>query len=322
MTTSVLIAIGGNALIKEGETASIDLQQQRSEQIAEQIAALVADGFRVILSHGNGPQVGYIVRRGELVEGVASREDLPPLPLWLAVADSQGGIGHLLSIAIDNALAARGIPAQAVCILTHTVVDRDDDAFQSPSKPIGSVLNDSQAERRRAEGFDLVETSGGHRRVVPSPNPIKILESSLIETLCTTGSVVVAGGGGGIPVAHGPQGWESVDAVVDKDSTSALIAAETGVETLVLVTGVDQVFVGFGTPEQKGLSEVGVDDMARYLAEGEFPAGSMGPKVEAALRFLDTGGQRAVITSIDNILSALQGAGGTRITPQSVKEDT
>ena len=314
MKGSVLVAIGGNALVLDGEPGSVPLQLERAAQFAEQVADLVADGWRVLVSHGNGPQVGFILRRGELVAPDADFEGLPDLPLWLAVADSQGGIGHILTMALDTALERRGLDERAVTVLTHSEVDPQDPAFSSPSKPIGSQLTgDTARARASAEGWTVVETSpGAFRRVVASPPPLRIVEAEQIRAL-TPHAVVVAAGGGGIPVARTATGWHGVDAVVDKDRASALLAATAGVDTLVLVTGVDHVYVGWGTPDQRSLDEVDAAELRAHLEAGEFPAGSMGPKVESALQFVEDGGKRAVITSLPRLRDALAGDSGTHV---------
>jgi carbamate kinase len=315
MSRTALVAIGGNALVLDGEPGSISRQQERAATFAEQVADLIADDWQVLVTHGNGPQVGFILRRGELVAAEAEIEGLPELPLWLAVADSQGGIGHILAVAIDSALARRGLSTRAVAVLTHAEVARDDPAFAAPTKPIGSQLTAAVAQGVAARGWTVAETAAGvFRRVVPSPRPRRIVEADQIRALLGTGAVVVAAGGGGIPVLREDGGWRSVDAVIDKDRASAVLAAIAGVDTLVLVTGVDQVYVGFGTPDQRALADVRPDEARGYLEAGEFPAGSMGPKIESALEFLADGGRRAVITSLPRLRDALAGRAGTSIT--------
>jgi carbamate kinase len=314
---TALVAIGGNALVLDGEPGSVPLQQERAAAFADQVADLVADGWTVLVSHGNGPQVGFILRRSELVAPEAGIEGLPDLPLWLAVADSQGGIGHLLAVAIDTALEHRGLTTRAVGVLTHAEIDPADPAFSAPAKPIGSAMTAEVARLRTSqEGWSVNETSPGtFRRVVASPHPQRILEADQLRGLATLGAVVIAAGGGGIPVIRTSQGWQSVDAVIDKDRASAVLAATVDVDTLVLVTGVDQVFVGFGTPSQRALSQVSATELRGHLEAGEFPPGSMGPKVESALQFLSDGGHRAVITSLPRLREALAGEAGTHITP-------
>jgi carbamate kinase len=311
----VLIAIGGNALVHEGESGLLCRQQERSAAFARQIVELVEAGWRVLVTHGNGPQVGFILRRGELVAPDATVEGLPELPLWLAVADSQGGIGHLLCLAIDDALVAHDRPERAVAVLTHVEVDPGDPAFGHPTKPIGGLLTADSARRRVAEeGWSVVETGPGvFRRVVPSPAPTAILEAAQVRTLTDSGAVVIAAGGGGIPLVSRDGQWTAVDAVVDKDRSSALLAAQTGVDTMVLVTAVDEVCVDFGQPSERPLRTVSADEMRAHLAAGQFPAGSMGPKVESALRFVEAGGHRSIITSLERLPDALVDKAGTHI---------
>jgi carbamate kinase len=313
--SAVLIAIGGNALVLDGEPGSVERQLERAATFAETVAQLVADGWTVVVTHGNGPQVGFILRRGELVAPDATVEGLPDLPLWLAVADSQGGIGHMLAVALDTALERRGLSSRAVAVLTHAEVAVDDPAFRNPTKPIGGQLSPAVARMRVAqEGWSVTEVEAGvFRRVVPSPAPRTIIEAAPIRTLVGSGAVVIAAGGGGIPVVRDGTSLHPVDAVIDKDRASALLAAEIELETLVLVTGVDQVYVDFNTPAQRALSRVGTSEMRKHLADGQFPPGSMGPKVDSAISFVESGGHSAVITSLPGLRAALAGTGGTHI---------
>lgn len=322
MKHTVLVAIGGNALVLDGEPGSVARQLERSLEFGRLVADLVAEGWRVLVTHGNGPQVGYILRRGELVAAEAISEGLPELPLWLAVADSQGGIGHMLTLAIDQALAERGIDRCAVALLTHCEVDGDDPAFHQPTKPIGSAMTPEIAHRRVAEeGWTVRETQpGSFRRVVPSPRPHRIVEATEIRALLHRGAVVVAAGGGGIPVSRAAGEWRSLDAVIDKDRASVLLAASVGVGTVILVTGVDEVYAGYGTPEQRALRNTSPEELRALLAAGEFPAGSMGPKVESALEFIDGGGLHAVITSLPRLREALHGTAGTHLFPPGHQE--
>jgi carbamate kinase len=316
MARTALIAIGGNALVLDGEPGSIPRQQERAAEFAEQCVDLVSTGWTVVVSHGNGPQVGFILRRGELVASHRSIEGLPELPLWLAVADSQGGIGHIIAMAIDNELSRRGLPTRAAVLITHAEVDPGDPEFAAPTKPIGSRMTADVAHRRASEeNWTVRETSPGvFRRVVPSPRPNVILEVDHVLALIASGAVVVAAGGGGIPVVRTENGWRSIDAVIDKDRASAVLAATAHVEVLVLVTGVDEVSVGFGTPAQRPLRDISADEARQHLEAGEFPAGSMGPKIDAALQFLHGGGREAVITSLARLKEALAGEAGTHIT--------
>ncbi|HTI30015.1 MAG TPA: carbamate kinase [Methylomirabilota bacterium] len=312
MERSAVIAIGGNALILDGQKGSIAEQFANATETASHIAALVADGWRVVVTHGNGPQVGFILLRSELT---GESSGIPRLSLDMSVADSQGGIGHILGNALLNELGRRGLRDSVACILTHVVVDPADPAFGDPTKPIGPAYSAAEADaKRRDEGWAMVEDSGrGYRRIVPSPHPLRIVEAEQIKTLVSSGFVVIAAGGGGIPVVEATQGYEGVEAVIDKDLASALLASSLGIPLLVLSTGVERVAIHFRQPDQRFLDRLSVSEARRYLAEGEFPKGSMGPKVEAAITFLERGGSEVLITSPANLEQAFAGTSGTRI---------
>ena len=307
-----VVAIGGNALILDGQRGTIAEQYDNAIEMARHIATLVADGWGIVLTHGNGPQVGFILLRSELVGDSAP---VPALSLEMSSADSQGGIGHILAMALLNELAARGLPDRVAYVLTHTVVDRADPAFTDPSKPIGPFYDaDQAATKERTSGWRMIEDSGrGYRRVVPSPKPLRIVESAQIRALVDAGFVVVAVGGGGIPVVETPRGYEGVEAVIDKDRASALLASSLAVPLLVLSTGVEQVAWHFRQPDQRLLSSITAEEALRYLAEGEFPKGSMGPKIEAAIGFLENGGQEVLITTPPALARAISGETGTRV---------
>ncbi len=315
MDRRAVVAIGGNALIRDGQQGTIAEQYDNASETARHIAALVAEGWGVVVTHGNGPQVGFILLRSELVPADAP---IPKLSLEMSVADSQGGIGHILSQALLNELADRGLPDRVVCVLTHVVVDKDDPAFTSPTKPIGPSYTAEQADEKMArQGWVMVEDSGrGYRRVVASPEPIRIVEGAQIRTLVDAGHVVIAVGGGGVAVVEtAPGRYAGVEAVIDKDRASALLAASLEVPLLVLSTGVEQVAVHFRQPDERWLDRITVTEAAGYLADGEFPRGSMGPKVEAAIRFLERGGKEVLITSPASLEKAIAGDTGTRIVP-------
>ena len=305
----VLIAIGGNSLLRAGEPATVAAERAHVADVARAIACIVADGWRVIVTHGNGPQVG-----AELLRSERATDEAYPLPLDVCVACTQGEIGFLLQQALGAALAAEQIRRPAVTLLTQVVVSAGDPAFSRPTKPIGPYYDAAAAAIRRAAGWALVEVPGrGFRRVVPSPEPLRIVEEGAIRSLVDTGAVVIALGGGGIPVMPTREGLKGVEAVIDKDLASALLASGLGVDRFVIATDVDRISVGFGTPGARPLDTVDADELRELAAQGHFPAGSMGPKVEAALRFVEGGGDEAIVTSHEGLVAALDGRAGTHI---------
>ncbi len=313
-----VIAIGGNALILDGQRGTIDEQYENARETSQHIAALVATGWGVVVTHGNGPQVGFILLRSELVPEDAP---VPRLSLEMSVADSQGGIGHILGQALLNELAARGLPDRVVCVLTHVVVDANDPAFSSPTKPIGPFYSKEEADDRSVRnGWTMIEDSGrGYRRVVASPDPLRIVESDQIRSLVAAGFVVIAVGGGGVAVVETSRGhYRGVEAVIDKDRASALLAASLEIPLLILSTGVEKVAIHFRQPDERWLDALSVGEARLYLEAGEFPRGSMGPKVEAAIRFLEHGGQEVLITTPPALERAIAGETGTRILPDPV----
>jgi carbamate kinase len=311
---TAVVAVGGNALLEGGGPATIAEQFAAARRLAPQLCRLVADGWRIVLTHGNGPQVGFIMRRSDLVADI--EPGLPQLALDMAVADSQGSIGYILGSTLQGELRAAGLAPQVVAMLTHTVVDAADPAFGAPTKPIGSFYDEAVARRLAdANGWTVAEDSGrGFRRLVPSPRPVRIVEQDAIETLVDAGFLVVAAGGGGIPVVEHADGrLEGVEAVIDKDFASAALARSVGANLLCITTGVDQVAINFGRPDQRALDVIDADEARRHLADGQFPTGSMGPKIEAALGFLAAGGDEVLITSPDRLAEALEGGTGTRV---------
>lgn len=309
----VVVAVGGNALIEEGQRGTIAEQAENARRTARHIAALVADGRRVVVTHGNGPQVGFILLRSELMTQDAP---VPALSLEMCVADSQGGIGHLLASGLTNELALLGMPDRVTYVLTHTVVDAADPAFDTPSKPIGPHYSKNEADaREREHGWTMVEDAGrGYRRVVASPRPRRIVQAPQVRALLQAGYVVIAAGGGGIPVVETQPGvYHGVDAVIDKDFASAELAVALGIPTLVVSTGVEQVALNFGTPQQRFVDQLTIAEARRELDAGQFPPGSMGPKVQAAIEFLERGGREALITSPRSLERALASGTGTRI---------
>jgi len=317
MDHRAVIAIGGNALILDGQRGTIAEQRENASETARHIADLVAAGWGVVVTHGNGPQVGFILLRSELVPEDAP---VPKLSLEMSVADSQGGIGHILGEALLNELAERGFPDRVACVLTHVVVDPTDPAFERPTKPIGPFYSREEAETKAArDGWTIVEDSGrGYRRVVASPDPIRIVELAQIRALVDAGYVVLAVGGGGIAVVElAPGRYRGVEAVIDKDRASALLAASLEVPLLILSTGVERVAVHFRQPDERWVDRMTRSQAVAYQAAGEFPKGSMGPKVEAAIRFLDRGGAEVLITTPAALGRAIEGQTGTRIVPDN-----
>ena len=266
--------------------------------------------------------MGFILLRSELVGDSAP---VPALSLEMSSADSQGGIGHILTMALLNELAARGFPDRVAYVLTHTVVDPDDPAFGAPTKPIGPFYTEAQAAtRRKQNAWQMIEDSGrGYRRIVPSPRPLRIVESDQIRTLVDAGHVVIAVGGGGIPVVEtSPGRYTGVEAVIDKDRASALLASSLGIPLLVLSTGVERVAVHFRKPDERFIDRMTASEAEAFLADGEFPKGSMGPKVEAAITFLRNAGEEVLITTPSALEMAIAGRTGTRIVPDPVPAPT
>jgi carbamate kinase len=308
-----VVAVGGNSLIKNSDHTSLFDQNEASVESMEHVAAMIAEGWNVVVTHGNGPQVGFLLRRSELAAG-----ELHTVPLDVLGADTQGAIGYMFSCALHNQFKKLGLDEQAVSIVTQTVVECDDPAFRSPSKPIGSFLTEEQARRHEAEdGWSVVEDSGrGWRRVVPSPAPVRIVELDAIRDLINGGYTVVAAGGGGIPVIETVEGaFHGVEAVIDKDLGSALLANQLKADLLLISTVVDGVAINFNTPQETWLREITADQAHEYLEAGHFGEGSMGPKIGAAISYLANGGKKVIVTSPGKIVAALRGEAGTSIVP-------
>jgi carbamate kinase len=308
-----VVAIGGNSLIKDAKHETVMDQYLAAQETSRHILAMIKEGWNVVVTHGNGPQVGFILRRSEL-----AAHELHEVPLDVCGADSQGAIGYALQQNLHNVFRQAGLHREVATIVCQTEVAADDPAFRNPSKPIGSFMDAEQAQRRREQGWNLIEDSNrGWRRVVASPVPLRIVELPVIRPLVDAGVVVIAAGGGGIPVVAGPDGdLTGVAAVIDKDLASALLANALGADLLLISTAVDRVALSFGTPEQRWLDHLTLPEAKHYLgAGGHFARGSMGPKIQAVVNYLERGGTEAIITNPESIGSALQGAAGTRITP-------
>jgi carbamate kinase len=306
------IAIGGNSLRRTHERGTFEEQQAHARETCRGIAAILRQGYRVVLTHGNGPQVGDALLRSELARDVA-----PVQHLDVCDAETEGAIGYLLQQTLDNTLQDSGLPQKVVSIITQVIVDEKDPAFLKPDKPIGPFYRKEEATQRQERlGWKMVEDSGrGWRRVVASPHPQRIYEIEAIRACLNAGLVVIAAGGGGIPVVRRAGQLLGSEAVIDKDRCSALLATELGAELLVFSTGITHVYLHYGKEDEKPLFHVTWDEAQTYLKQGEFAAGSMGPKVEAALRFLEAGGKRAVITAPEFMASAVRGGAGTEILP-------
>jgi carbamate kinase len=308
-----VVAIGGNSLIKDRMHQTVRDQYVAARETCRHIVAMIGQGWDVAVAHGNGPQVGFILRRSEL-----AAHELHELPLDVCGADSQGAIGYALQQNLHNELRRQGLAKQAVTVVTQVEVAADDPAFRHPSKPIGSFMDEEQAKlRRERDGWDLVEDANrGWRRVVSSPAPLRIVELEAVKRLIEAGMVVITVGGGGIPVVAGEQGdLEGVAAVIDKDLASSLLATKLGAELLVISTAVERVALDFGRPGQRWIDHLTLDQAKGYLAEGvHFAAGSMAPKVEAIVGYLERGGTEALVTNPENVERALAGETGTRFT--------
>jgi carbamate kinase len=309
----LVIALGGNAISVPGEQGTIEEQFEHTRQTAVFLADAILTGYQPIITHGNGPQVGNILRRVEL-----AKHELYTIPLEVCVADTQAGMGYMIGQCLMNELAERGKNCHVTTIVTNVRVDKDDPAFLKPSKPIGPKLEKSVAEKQRdAEGWKIKEMpDGSYRRIVSSPRPMEIMELSTIRNLADDGELVICCGGGGIPVCRDEQGkFSGSAAVIDKDLTTALLARELGVSTMIILTGVERVCLNFGKPEEKQLSEISLSEAQEYLAAGHFGSGSMGPKVEAAVDFVANSqapNAVAYIGHLEKLGDVLAGTSGTK----------
>ncbi len=309
-----VIAIGGNSLIKDSKHQSVEDQYEAAHETCLHIADMIEAGYEVVIGHGNGPQVGFILRRSEIA---AKAEGMHEIPLDVCGADSQGAIGYALQQNLQNELCRRGINKPVATVVTQVLVDRNDPAFKNPTKPIGGFMDEAEGKRRQKEmGWTVVEDAGrGWRRVVASPLPQEIIEIDAIKALIAAGVIVICTGGGGIPVIRNEAGnLEGIAAVIDKDFGSSLLATNVGAELFVISTAVEKAALNFGKPDQKWLDKITLAEAKKYLAEGtHFAKGSMAPKIQAIIRFLEGGGKEAIITNPENIGRALKGETGTLI---------
>ncbi len=306
----ITIALGGNALLQAGQEGTFEQQAQNARTALSQLVEMMKE-HHIVLTHGNGPQVGKLHLQNEL-----AREKTPPMPFDVCGAMTQGQIGYLLQQQLQNELLRHGIKRQVVTLITQTVVDPEDEAFKNPTKPIGSFYSAEEAKKFMAEKNEVwIEDSGrGWRKVVPSPEPRSIVEEEIIKDLVDK-YIVIASGGGGIPVVLENGVYRGVEAVIDKDLAAQLLARAVGSEVLMILTDVSHVAINYGKPDQKQIGTVTTTELRRYHAEGHFASGSMGPKVRAAISFVENGGKRAIITSLERALAALNGKEGTQVIP-------
>ena len=308
---TIVVALGGNAIIEEGTEGTVDEQFANTRKSMDAIVGMIRAGHRVVLSHGNGPQAGVHLIRNE-----AASSQVAPSTLNLIVADTQGSMGYMIAQCLSNALHLAGVQKDVVTIVTQVEVDPDDPQMQNPTKYVGPFYKADQVEKLRGRGWLIKEDPGrGFRRVVASPQPLDVIEKGTIKDLIDDGKVVIAVGGGGVPVKRAPDGTLSgVDAVIDKDRASALLANLIGADDLLILTGVDRVAVNYRKPNEQCFDRMTVAECSKYLTEGQFPRGSMGPKIEAACDFIKRGGERVIITSMANATAAIEGKAGTVIT--------
>ena len=307
----IVIALGGNAVLKRGQRGSFDEQYQNVKTTVGNIADLVVAGYKVVLTHGNGPQVGATLLRHE-----AAKSIVPPFPLDSCGAETQGSMGYMIQQALRNELKSRGIDKYVVTVITRVIVDKHDPAFQNPSKPIGPFYSKDEADQILRQRPDLVvkEDAGrGYRRVIPSPDPKIIAERFAIRALVDSGFVVVACGGGGIPIIEEGTQAAGVEAVIDKDLAAQRLATLIGAHILIILTDVAGAYINYGTAQQEMITEITSGKLKNYLRDGQFKEGSMSPKVEAAIRFVESGGERAIIAELGSLLEALNGKTGTHV---------
>ena len=309
----VVVALGGNAITQPDEEGGIHEQFANTRNSLEGVLELIRQGKRVLITHGNGPQVGnYLIRVEE------ASHIVPTLPLGIIVADTQGGMGYMIEQCLQNLLHDHGIRKETACLVTQVLVDKHDPSLKNPTKFVGPFYHDAAKveELRRSRGWIMKKDPGrGWRRVVPSPQPLEIVEKNIIRRLVDSDVVLICAGGGGIPVYMEDNGWlEGIDAVIDKDRASAVLARDVGARELMIFTGVEKVALNFAKPTERQLDTMTVSEARQYLAEGHFPEGSMGPKIEAAIDFLESGGERVMITSIEKSVEAVMGKTGTVIT--------
>jgi len=309
---TAVVALGGNAITRQEEEDTIPNQFRNTTQSLSGVVELIKDGYNLAITHGNGPQVGNVIYRVELARGKA-----PYLPIQICVADTEGGMGYMVEQCLRNKLKQENINREVVTVVTQVIVNKDDPSIRAPSKFIGQFYTKEEAERFKNERGWIVkkDSNRGFRRVVPSPIPLEIVEKGSIKVLVENGVIVIAAGGGGVPVyKKEDRTLAGLDGVIDKDRASSVLARDIGAELLLILTQVEKVALNYGTPQQKYLDKMNIEEAKRYLKEGHFPEGSMGPKIESAIQFLESGGKEVIITSIPKAYDSVKRKAGTRIT--------
>ncbi len=310
MKKLAVVAIGGNAVNRPGEEATAENMMKNLAETARFLVSML-DDYDIVITHGNGPQVGNLLVQQELAKHV-----IPPFPIDVNDAQTQGSLGYMIALTLGNELRKRNIQRDIAAVVTQIIVDKNDPGFQKPSKPVGPFYSKEEAEKLQQEkGWIMKEDAGrGWRRVVPSPIPLDIVEKNVIKTLVEKDMIVIAAGGGGIPVIQENGTLKGVEAVIDKDRASALLAKEIDADILIILTGVEKVYINYNKPDQKAIDHLTVEEAKKYLAEGQFPSGSMGPKIEAAIDFVTSTGRECLITDMAVLDKALKGLTGTKIT--------
>ena len=313
MKKRAVIALGGNALLKDGQKGTIYEQFANTRQLSKSISEMIKQGWEIVITHGNGPQVGAILLQNEIAKNIT-----PPMPLGICVAESEGFIGYMIQQCLLNSLQKEKIEKSVIALITQVIVDEDDPSLKNPTKPIGPYYSEQEAKQLIKEGNQMVKLQKGWRIVVPSPDPLEIVEGEIIKKMLEDDIIVIASGGGGMPVVERDDwGLDGLEAVVDKDLAAERLAEAIDADLLIILTDIDKVYLYYNTPKQIGFDKISLDELKKYYNEGHFPPGSMGPKILAAIRFLEFGGKKVIISNIEKGWEAIQGKTGTEITKNS-----